>query len=207
MGFSRICEQRRSFLKFLNTTTWALPFLGFNGLPLLFGEEESLQEFPIDILRDTPTLPLSKKLSLYNIHTGEWLKNCMFWEEKAFIPEALQTLKHFFRDYRTGQTHGIDPRIFLLLHRMTTHLGTRKPIHLVSGYRCGATNQKLAIADRGVAKKSLHLVGRAADIFIEGCSLKNLQKSAISLGMGGVGRYATFVHVDTGKVRRWGKTA
>ena len=47
----------------------------------------------------------------------------------------------------------------------------------------------------------------AADLFIEGVSHKHIQKTALALKAGGVGRYAQFVHVDTGRVRRWGMPA
>lgn len=57
----------------------------------------------------------------------------------------------------------------------------------------------------GVAKRSLHMDGKAIDVRLPGVPLADLRDAALSLGMGGVGFYPReqFVHVDTGPVRRW----
>jgi uncharacterized protein YcbK (DUF882 family) len=77
--------------------------------------------------------------------------------------------------------------------------------HIISGYRSPQTNQKLRSKSGGVAKKSLHMQGKAIDIRLPGCKLKQLRNAARALKAGGVGYYAKsdFIHVDTGRVRRW----
>jgi uncharacterized protein YcbK (DUF882 family) len=57
----------------------------------------------------------------------------------------------------------------------------------------------------GVAKRSLHMSGKAIDIRVPGRDVHQLQKAALSLKSGGVGLYtkSRFVHVDTGRVRSW----
>ena len=57
----------------------------------------------------------------------------------------------------------------------------------------------------GVAAHSLHMEGRAIDIRLEGVPLTRLRDAALSMQRGGVGFYgpSNFVHVDTGRVRRW----
>jgi uncharacterized protein YcbK (DUF882 family) len=57
----------------------------------------------------------------------------------------------------------------------------------------------------GVARGSMHLVGRAIDVRLSDKSSAMLRDAAIELGRGGVGYYriSDFVHVDTGRVRRW----
>jgi len=151
-----------------------------------------------------PSSGTQKSLSLYNIHTGEALKKCVFWANGQFDPDALKTISRLFRDHRTNVVHTIDQKLLALLHNLTKKLGTQKPIHLVSGYRCRETNNQLRIQSYGVAKHSQHTLGKAADLFIEGHSLKKIQSAALSLKGGGVGRYDSFVHLDTGPVRRWG---
>jgi uncharacterized protein YcbK (DUF882 family) len=57
----------------------------------------------------------------------------------------------------------------------------------------------------GVAKNSQHLLGNAIDVRLRGVSAAALRDAAISLQRGGVGYYqgSDFVHIDTGRVRRW----
>ena len=56
-----------------------------------------------------------------------------------------------------------------------------------------------------MATHSLHIEGRALDIRLPGVPLAELRDAALSLAAGGVGFYEReqFVHVDTGRVRRW----
>ncbi len=173
---------------------------------------EFLPDNPIDVSKQEPsekqkTIIPSKTLTIYNTHTGEWLKKCTFHADGVFISESITMINQLFRDHRTGTTHVIDKKLLLLLHSLMLKLDTQKPIHLVSGYRSHETNTCLHENSSGVAKKSLHCVGMAADLFIEGISHKHIQKAALTLKAGGVGRYTHFVHVDTGRVRRWGMPA
>ena len=57
----------------------------------------------------------------------------------------------------------------------------------------------------GVAKKSLHMLGKAMDFRLEDVPLIEVRKAALSLKAGGVGYYpgSNFVHIDTGRVRFW----
>jgi uncharacterized protein YcbK (DUF882 family) len=47
--------------------------------------------------------------------------------------------------------------------------------------------------------------GKAIDIRLPGCDLKQLHEAALSLGAGGVGYYpgSDFIHVDVGPRRSW----
>ena len=55
-----------------------------------------------------------------------------------------------------------------------------------------------------VARHSLHLKGMAADVRLTGVPLTRLRDAALDLRRGGVGYYTDqFIHVDTGRVRRW----
>ena len=57
----------------------------------------------------------------------------------------------------------------------------------------------------GVARRSLHMEGRAIDIRLAGYRTDRLRDLALSMQSGGVGYYrkSDFVHVDTGRVRAW----
>jgi len=92
-----------------------------------------------------------------------------------------------------------------LLHRLRTTIEVNTPFHVISGYRSPESNAKLQAKSDGVAKRSLHMDGKAIDIRVPGVDLRNLQKAAKSLQGGGVGFYAesNFVHMDSGRVRYW----
>ena len=93
----------------------------------------------------------------------------------------------------------IDEGLVVLLQCIREHFG--KPVTITSGYRTPAHNAKV-----GGAKSSQHLLGRAADIRVEGVSVEDVAAYAESLmpDWGGVGRYPVkagrttgWVHVDT----------
>lgn len=143
-------------------------------------------------------------LSFYNRHTGESLKKCSFWTAGRYNPCALKEINKLFRDHRTHTVHEIDRNLLHILHKIQKQLDTIEPFHLISGYRSPKSNKMLNAHSRGVAKNSQHVYGKAADIYVPGRTLKQVQGAAKSLQAGGVGRYTEFVHVDTGRVRYWG---
>lgn len=145
-----------------------------------------------------------RSLRFYNTHTGESLKT-VFWAEGQFVPEALSDINKLLRDHRTNEIATIDPQLLTLLDRVTTLVSPGDTLHVISGYRSPLTNQTLAEQSGGVAKHSLHLDGKAIDIRIPGRDLALIRDSALSLKGGGVGFYpkSQFVHLDTGRVRRW----
>lgn len=79
------------------------------------------------------------------------------------------------------------------------------PIRVMSGYRSPEYNKRV-----GGAKKSQHVLAKAADLQVSGMSttdLANTIKQLIKDGVvdpGGVGLYETFVHYDVrGRNARW----
>jgi uncharacterized protein YcbK (DUF882 family) len=146
---------------------------------------------------------LEKSLSFYNIHTGESLKNIVFYGDGSFIKDGLTSIYKLFRDHRQEKIHTIDPTLLFLLHELQAKLDRPGPFHLISGYRSPVTNAMLHGQTSGVARQSQHCLGKAADVMLPGVSLKNVRDSARGLKKGGVGMYSGFVHVDTGRVRWW----
>lgn len=146
-----------------------------------------------------------KTLSFYNIHTDESI-SLDYYENGKYMASSLQAFNHFLRDYRTGDIHEIDPRLFDQLHALQKLVEKPGAYHVISGYRSPKTNQMLHANSEGVASHSLHLEGRAIDIRLPGKDLSLLHKAALSMHAGGVGYYpaSEFVHIDTGRVRHWG---
>lgn len=145
-----------------------------------------------------------RALSLYNTHTGEWLKT-VYWADGGYVPKSLSQINRFLRDHRSGDIHPIDPRLLDAMAAVHRKFGNKGAIHIISGYRSPATNAWLASMSDGVADNSLHMSGRAVDIRIPGANVRKVGKSARLLKIGGVGTYpsSNFVHIDTGRVRSW----
>jgi len=145
-----------------------------------------------------------RDLSFLNLHTGERLK-VTYWADGDFVSESLSEINHLLRDFRTGDIHRIDPRLLDILYGIKEKVGTRKEFHIISGYRSPKTNHMLRAKSGGVAKRSLHMQGKALDIRLPGRDIRTVHRAAKSLKAGGVGLYtkSNFVHVDTGRVRYW----
>lgn len=92
------------------------------------------------------------------------------------------------------------------------------PIRILSGYRTPAHNEALRDADgsgTGVAKNSQHVVGRAADITVDGLAPSDVHATILqldeagSIQIGGLGLYRGWVHIDVrerladGHLARW----
>jgi uncharacterized protein YcbK (DUF882 family) len=149
-------------------------------------------------------LSSEKTLFFYNLHTKESLQT-VYSVDGQYIPDAIDEINHIFRDHYSGAVKPIDTNLLDLLYAIQQKLRSTNPFHIISGYRTAKTNAFLRRNKRGVAKYSLHMEGKAADIRLPGYRLKDLRRSAYELKKGGVGYYprSNFVHVDVGKVRYW----
>jgi uncharacterized protein YcbK (DUF882 family) len=145
-----------------------------------------------------------RRASLHNLHTGDTF-NEVFYAEGRYLPDALAEATRVLRDWRNGEEHPIDPRLFDALHAVNTRLESNRPFQVISGYRSPRTNAMLHRRSSGVAQKSQHVLGKAIDIRIQGVELRNLRSAALDVGAGGVGYYpvSNFVHMDVARVRQW----
>ena len=96
----------------------------------------------------------------------------------------------------------IDEGLVVLLQCIREHFG--KPVHITSGYRTAEHNAAV-----GGSKSSQHLLGRAADFYVEGVPVATVAAYVETLlpGRGGIGRYPKdakhpkrmtgWVHIDT----------
>jgi uncharacterized protein YcbK (DUF882 family) len=143
-------------------------------------------------------------ITMVNTHTSEHLKLC-YYRDGKFVSEACQRLNHLLRDFRSGDVHTIDPRLYDLVYAIQTEVGHRGQVEIISGYRSPGTNAKLRAGSNGVARRSLHMQGQALDIRLSGVDTTKVRDAALALRAGGVGYYkkSDFVHVDTGRVRHW----
>lgn len=138
--------------------------------------------------------------------SGEW------------IASGITALSFFMRDENPsaaadagagpqGAAVVMDRRLFELLARtqslMSLVHGSALPMTITSGYRTVHTN---AVTE-GAARNSLHTKGAAADCKIAPYSPAAVATAAASVSTGGIGLYGSFVHLDVGSTRSWGKSA
>lgn len=96
----------------------------------------------------------------------------------------------------------VDSSLAALLQKIRDHFG--RPVVITSGYRTAAHNAAV-----GGSKSSQHLLGRAADFYVEGVDVATVAAYAETLlpSRGGIGRYPKdakhpkrvtgWVHIDT----------
>ncbi len=160
---------------------------------------------------DTPTIAggETRTISLVHQHTKESL-TVTYMQNGRYVPSAMKKLNRFFRDWRRNETITIDPRTIDVVWEMHADLGSKRPIHIVSGYRSPKTNAFLKRIGRKVAKKSQHMKGKAIDFFFPDVPTAKIRDSATARRVGGVGYYRSaggptgFIHADSGNVRTWG---
>src|SRR6202011_950496 len=118
-----------------------------------------------------------RSVSLYNIHTGEWLRT-VYWADGHYIREAVRDINWILRDHHSDEIRPMDAGVLDVLGMLR---------------------------DEGVAKHSYHIKGMAVDLRSERRDLSQIRDAALSLRCGGVGYYprSDFVHVDCGPIRRW----
>jgi len=146
----------------------------------------------------------ARRLSFYHTHTGQQLR-LTYAEDGRHLPQALDEINEFLRDFRTGKSHPIDPQLLDALYHLREKAGGRGTYEIVSAYRAPETNDMLRANSGGVAQGSLHMQGKAMDVRLRGVPTRELREHALSLQVGGVGYYreSDFIHVDTGRVRFW----
>ena len=105
-----------------------------------------------------------RRIRMTSGRTGESI-DTIYWIEGKYIPEALEEVSFFMRDWRNNKTKVIDHRTVDIMAASQRLLDSTEPYTLFSGYRSPETNAMLRRRSRGVAKNSRHLKGEAADLW------------------------------------------
>lgn len=110
--------------------------------------------------------------------------------EKRLSPHFK--VKEFHSKHDPSDVVKVDERLLTLLERIRAHVG--KPVHVNSGFRSPEYNATL----KNASPRSQHCNGKAADIWVEGVTPKQIAEIAeCYLGSsGGIGIYKNFTHVD-----------
>lgn len=147
-----------------------------------------------------------RTLNLYRPVNGERLK-LTYWNGDYDLA-AYSRVCWLLRDVRAERYVQMDPKLLDLLFAIQQYLGRfgyTDPVHILSGYRSKATND--ALIEQGAAKNSMHLYGKAIDFRVPHLPTAYLARLVKYFQAGGVGTYLNsgFVHMDTGRVRFWGR--
>ena len=145
-----------------------------------------------------------RRVAMHSGRTGERI-DTVYWIDGEYIAEAVQEVNRFMRDWRTGEAIQIDLRTIDIMSASLNLMDTDEPYLLLSGYRSPQTNAMLRRRSSGVAKQSLHMTGKAADLRLSSRSTTQMANAALNCRAGGVGRYpgSNFVHMDCGPIRSW----
>ena len=146
----------------------------------------------------------ARTLKFYHTHTLETL-DVTYYENGLYLLEPMEQLRAFLADWRNGDQHEIEPKLMDILWEIQRVTGNNDTYEVISAYRSMETNRYLRGKSKGVAQNSQHLLGKAIDVRLRGLDTRKLRDTALALKLGGVGYYekTDFVHVDTGRVRRW----
>ncbi len=155
-----------------------------------------------DAPSDAPLV--AKTLTFYHTHTGDRL-HVTFAQGDTYDTAALEAINGFLKDFRNGEKIAIDPALLDFLYDLQRTLNSSGTFEVISAYRSPQTNEILRSRNNGVARSSQHLLGKAIDVRLDDVELKKLRDTAIEMRRGGVGYYpkSNFVHLDSGRVRRW----
>lgn len=131
-------------------------------------------------------------------------KRVVYWADGQYIPEGYREVCMILRDVKQDVAVTMDTTLVDILRGIQGWFevaGIRKAININSGYRTAHTNART----EGAAKNSMHVAGRAVDLWLEDVPSEYIARLAIYLQGGGVGVYASrgFVHVDSGRLRTW----
>jgi uncharacterized protein YcbK (DUF882 family) len=144
----------------------------------------------------------TRRLTLVRQSSGEVAYEVPFWRDGAPDRYGLAELNWLMRDIQAAEVRPIDLRIYYLLAMLQAEFGGR-PIVITSGYRTKATNDRLRAQGLDAPGTSFHILGQATDVQIGGVPPARVGELGRWLGLGGVGIYETFVHLDTGPERFW----
>jgi len=140
------------------------------------------------------------RLALARPDSGERIIS--YYRNRDGTYNAAETAKidRLMRCSLTGEETPVSLKLLEILDAVEDRFGGRGLI-LLSGYRTPMRNKTVP----GSARRSLHMLGWAADIRVPGRSAAAVAKFAGKLKAGGVGYYrdAAFVHLDSGRGRRW----
>jgi uncharacterized protein YcbK (DUF882 family) len=144
------------------------------------------------------------KIHIRNEHDGREAHVSLFDPKGILNDKALKEIDAVFTFPDTRKGEHVSLRLLFLLDYYSDMVAPGKLIHLISGYRNPAYNEKLKKSGGNVARTSTHIDGMAIDFYLEGIHGKVLWETIRKENCCGVGHYGgKSVHLDAGKPRFW----
>lgn len=146
-----------------------------------------------------------RSLWLENQNTRQYVK-ATYWRDGRIDEAGYWQICALLKDHHQNVMTAMDPAVLDVLrgiHGYYESWNWNQPIVVTSGFRTQQTNRSLA--KEGAARNSMHLYGKAVDLYIRGIPSRDIAALGIYLEQGGVGFYPDkhFTHLDTGKIRAW----
>ena len=138
-----------------------------------------------------------KAVHMVHQRSGEVFSQTYF-DGEELVDAALDNFAIFARDMQAEEARVMDAKLLDVVWAMQQALDPDEPLEVTSGYRTPRTNARTA----GASRNSFHVHGQALDLKHR-AGTAALYAAADATGAGGLGRYRTFVHIDTGPSRRW----
>ena len=146
-----------------------------------------------------------RELRLLRQGSNEQL-SVVYWKDGTIVADGYWRICSLMRDVHANVMTTMDPTMLDVLRGVLGYYEAWKwpyPLVITSGYRTPRTNDRLS--REGAAKNSMHLYGRAADLYMPGVPARDVGLLGMHLSQGGVGFYPSrgFTHLDTGRLRVW----
>lgn len=152
-------------------------------------------------------------LRLYNSNTKERYDIHLF-QGSQWNAAGLVVCDWMMRDWRENEVVHCDRRLYAALYVIQRFFNAQQ-VTINSGYRSEKTNSMLrarSLSETGgraswmtPAINSMHTHARAVDFTVPGVDLRKVGDAVWAMNLGGLGRYDTFNHMDTGTRRTWGR--
>ena len=140
------------------------------------------------------------RLTLIRPDIGERTASRYRNRDGTYDQAGLNEIQRLMRCRLTGRETPVSILLLEILDAAEDRFG-KSGLTLLSGYRTPKLNSRVP----GAARRSMHMLGWAADIRIAGRSPAEVAAYARKIDAGGVGYYpdAAFVHLDSGRPRHW----
>ena len=142
-----------------------------------------------------------RRLKLFRPESGSSL-DVVYWIEGEYITDALFELNYIFRDLDSNLVTKVDTRLIDILAATARLLQSNEPLSVSRAFVAHPKIVERGSKPEPTTLANFHNQGRAVDILqMRSRSLRQMQHAAASCQAGGVGLYANYLHIDSGRLK------